>query len=108
MSETPAAANASLPPPEQPPQTPVGRPARGWLWLLFFIVAAGAGYYHYDRYKAKVAAEAERKAAEEKKGKGRGAGTPVVAAPVRKGNLNVHIYALGTVTPLRTVTVRSR
>ena len=107
MSETPATVNASPPPPAQLPQPPAGRPARGWLWLLFFIVAAGAGYYYYDRHKAKVAAEAERKAAEQK-GKGRGAATPVVASPVRKGSLNVHIYALGTVTPLRTVTVRSR
>jgi len=108
MSETPATVSATPSPPQQPPPPPVGRPARGWLWLLFFIVAAGAGYYYYDRHKANVAAEAERKAAEEKKGRGRGAATPVVAAPVRKGNLNVHLYALGTVTPLRTVTVRSR
>ena len=106
MSETPATVSASPPPPE-PAQPPVGRPARGWLWLLFFIVAAGAGYYYFDRHKANIAAEAARKA-DEKKARGKGAATPVVAAPVRKGDLNVHIYALGTVTPLRTVTVRSR
>ena len=108
MSETPATASASLPPPAQPPEPPVRRPARGWLWLLLVIVAAGAGYYFYDRHK--TAADAEKKAVEDKKGKGKGTGapTPVVAAPVRKGTLNVHIYALGTVTPLRTVTVRGR
>ena len=54
----------------------------------------------------------EKKAADSKRGQGRGRGfggpTPVVVVPARTGNINVHIYALGTVTPLETVTVRSR
>ena len=33
---------------------------------------------------------------------------PVVAAPVRKGSINVYLDALGTVTPRSTVVVRSR
>ena len=33
---------------------------------------------------------------------------PVVAAPVRQGTLDVYLFALGTVTPLNAVTVRSR
>ena len=110
MSETPAIVSASPQPPAQPPEPPARRSARGWLWFLLVIVLAGAGYYYYDRHKAQAAADAEKKAAEDAKGKGKGSGgpTPVVAAPVRKGDLNVHLYALGTVTPLRTVTVRSR
>ena len=32
----------------------------------------------------------------------------VVAAPVRQGSLDIHLQALGTVTPLNVVTVRSR
>src|SRR5262245_38155646 len=111
MSETPASVvTASPPPPALPPSPPARRSARGWLWLLLTIAIAGGGYYYYDRHKAQAAADAEKKAAEDKKGKGKGTGgpTPVVAAPVRKGALNVHLYALGTVTPLRTVTVRSR
>ena len=110
MSETPAAPSA--PSASATPATASARrSAPGWLWFLLIAVLAGGGYFYYDRHKEQVAAaEAEKKAAEEKKGKGKGMGgpTPVVAAPARKGELNVHIYALGTVTPLRTVTVRSR
>jgi multidrug efflux system membrane fusion protein len=104
MSEPPAAAYpaaTNLPPPKPP-----ARESRGWLWLLLFAVASGAGYYFYDRLMEKRAAEVAQKATE--KGKGKGGPTPVVAVPARKGEINVHIYALGTVTPLRTVTVRSR
>ena len=34
--------------------------------------------------------------------------TPVLAAPVRQGSLDLYLYALGTVTPLNAVVVRSR
>src|SRR4029453_4341546 len=34
--------------------------------------------------------------------------TRVLAAPVRQGTLAIYLYALGTVTPLNAVTVRSR
>ena len=33
---------------------------------------------------------------------------PVVAAPVRQGTLDIYLFALGTVTPLNAVVVRSR
>ncbi len=110
MSEAPAA--YGTPSASSAPSASTTRaPVRGWLWLALLVALSGAGYFYYDKYKQRdAAAEAEKKAAEEKKGKGKGLGgpTPVVAVPARTGSINVHIYALGTVTPLRTVMVRSR
>ncbi len=81
---------------------------RGWLWFALVLAIAAGAWYHYDRYKARSAAEAEKTAAD-KKGFGKGGGpTPVVAVPARTGRINVYLEGLGTVTPLRTVTVRSR
>jgi multidrug efflux pump subunit AcrA (membrane-fusion protein) len=34
--------------------------------------------------------------------------TPVVASPVRQGTLDIYLFALGTVTPVNAVVVRSR
>lgn len=84
---------------------------RVWLWWLLAAALCVGGYYYYDLYKERKArAEAEKKEAESKKGFGKGMGgpTPVVAVPARTGRIDVNIDALGTVTPLRTVTVRSR
>jgi multidrug efflux system membrane fusion protein len=106
MSESPAAPTAQ--------QSAAGnkRPsARAWLWWVLIATICGAGYYHYDQYQeGKALAEAEKKEAASKKGFGKGMGgpTPVVVSPARTGRIDVNIDALGTVTPLRTVTVRSR
>jgi len=81
------------------------------LWWLLVAVFAGGGYYYYGLYKERSAAAAEAKAEADKKGKGKGGmggPTPVVAVPARKDKINVYLEGLGTVTPLRTVTVRSR
>jgi len=94
-----------------PPSPAAPSRARGWLWFLLIVAIAGGGWYYYDRFKQQSAqAEAQKKAADGKKGIGKGMGgpTPVVAIPARKGRINVYLEGLGTVTPLRTVTVRSR
>src|SRR4051794_22512505 len=41
-------------------------------------------------------------------GRGAGGAIPVGVAPVEQGNMGVYINALGTVTPVYTVTVTSR
>ncbi len=77
------------------------------VWIAAIaLVAAIAAYFMGPR------ATAAREPANAKQGKkGNKSGeseTPVVAIRARKGNIGVYINALGTVTPINTVTVRSR
>jgi multidrug efflux system membrane fusion protein len=79
--------------------------------MVILGVAAVGGAIWYAAYRpVDSARSANPKAAAE-----RGArvdpslrAIPVLAAPVRKGNLDVYLYALGTVTPLNAVVVRGR
>ena len=88
--------------------------SRAWLWLVLLALAAGGGYYAYQRYQP--ASEPSPLAVpggpgpESKGGRPGGAGAPipVVAAPAQRGDLDVYLSGLGTVIPLRTVTVKSR
>ncbi len=110
MNEAPPTGAPQAPLPDTNNAQPKPR-VRGWLWFLFVIALVGGGIYYYELHKERVAEdEAQKKAAEAKgKGKGKGGGaTPVVAIPARKGRINVYLDGLGTVTPLRTVTVKSR
>lgn len=85
---------------------------RRWVLAgLLAVAAAGGAYWHYG------ASPDIGKAAQGAPGSGRGPGgpggpggrpTPVQAKPVRSGELHVFLSALGTVTPINTVTVRSR
>ena len=76
---------------------------RHWVWLLGICVLRAAAYLFY-RYPP-VAPPA---AAKKKGGDPASRVTPVVADPVRSGEIKIYLNGLGTVTPLRTVTVRSR
>lgn len=87
-------------------------------WFAALAVAGGGGYWGYQQWQAKqgdavtaaAGAKGDAKAdAKDAKGKGKGRTVaPVAVAPARSGPLNVYLNGLGTVTPLRTVTVRSR
>lgn len=110
MNEAPPTGAPQAPLPDTNSAPPKPR-VRGWLWFLFVIALVGGGIYYYELHKERVALEEAQKKAAEAKGKGKGKGggaTPVVAIPARKGRINVHLEGLGTVTPLRTVTVKSR
>jgi multidrug efflux system membrane fusion protein len=85
--------------------------SRAWIiWVVVVILAAG-GYWYYRSTQSKDAQNAAAPAAGAK-GAGRGAAgsfsVPVVVATVTKGDLPVYLNGLGSVTPLNTVTVRSR
>ena len=75
---------------------------RHWVWLLgacLLGIGAWAFYFHPP---------VEQKPASKKKGDAASRVTPVVAEQVRTGEIRIYLNGLGTVTPMRTVTVRSR
>lgn len=81
-----------------------------WVWLIAIVAAGAAAYFTYQRFwSSQAPAPAASPAAKSGPGALKGGGPiPVVAATARKGDVDIYINGLGTVTPLRTVTVRSR
>src|SRR5690349_13803821 len=80
---------------------------RAWLWLLI-VLALGAGLYYLWPRKSNEA-QSGTAASKNAGARVRGAGiTPVVAAKARKGDVGVYLTGLGAVTPLYTVTVKTR
>jgi multidrug efflux system membrane fusion protein len=71
---------------------------------LVVIAAVAGSFYAWRQYRP-----AEVQPQQKAQGKGGPAGpTPVVALPATTGSVDVVMNGLGTATPLRTVTVRSR
>jgi multidrug efflux system membrane fusion protein len=84
------------PRPAAPVRTPLWRRAL-WLAVLVLVIAGIAWWVH------------TRPAPQAPGGRsGAGAPMPVVAAAAQKGDINVQLNGLGTVTPLATVTVRTQ
>jgi multidrug efflux system membrane fusion protein len=88
--------------------------SRAWVWVVIAALAIG-GFWYYKATHSKNAEAAATTAGAGKAGKpGAGAGglgsfsVPVVVATAAKGDLPVYLNGLGNVTPLNTVTVRSR
>ena len=84
--------------------------SRRWiLGVLLVALGAGGGYYYYTTNEAAPEqARPEGGRGFGKKGDGANRVTPVAAQPAKKGEVKVYLTSLGTVTPVRTVTVRSR
>ncbi len=89
---------------EQPALTRPGRRPRRWHWVAAAIVIAAAALaaWYWFGHGASDAGKAGSK------GDAAARPLPVVAAPARKGNIDVYIDALGTVTPLNNVIVHTR
>jgi multidrug efflux system membrane fusion protein len=80
-------------------QGSTARRVRLW-WLLLLAAGLGcAGWYAFGRNGAPAAKTAVKPAASP---------APVSALPARKGDVGVYLSGLGSVTPLNTVTVKSR
>jgi multidrug efflux system membrane fusion protein len=77
---------------------------RRWVWAVVLIGLAVGGYFLWHTIAGTSASVTPAKG-----GKGGGAAAvPVIAAKSRQGDIGVYYTGLGTVTPLNTVTVKSR
>jgi len=77
-----------------------------WLWLpVLALLATGAWYV---RLKAGSTPSTSTTALSTGGKKGGSGAVPVVAAKARRGDIGVYITGLGSVTPIYTVTVKSR
>jgi multidrug efflux system membrane fusion protein len=98
----------SLPTPlaEDTPKAP-RKSKSGWIWLLILVAAAVGAYYFWPKGTNTAGSTTSPGATGGKKGRGAGL-TPVVATKARRGNIGVYITGLGSVTPINTVTLKSR
>lgn len=79
---------------------------RGWVWLVVIVGLAIGGYFIYRHFKTKQGQTTQ--AADKGGGRGGPRITPVIAVATERGSMPLYLNGLGTVTPLNTVTVRSR
>jgi membrane fusion protein, multidrug efflux system len=92
--------------PDVNPARPRGKRHRWVVWLIVICVFGVAAYF-FPRLTSQPQAQAQAKGGKGGRG-GAGGPIPVSAAAVTKGNMGEYIEALGTVTPVYTVTVASR
>ena len=100
---------------EPPPDYVVTPKRRAWPWVVTVIVLiaiAAGGYYWWSQRSAPApatgAAAPSGAPGPGAKGMDPNRALPVIAEPVRKGNIDVYLNALGTVTPRNIVTVKPR
>jgi multidrug efflux system membrane fusion protein len=99
--------SAASPPPPRPPQR---KPSYGlWLWITILLIAAVITYFIWPRvFKPAASGKSTSKSAKGGKGGAAGAATNVVATRAVRGNIGVYYTGLGSVTPIYTVTVKTR
>ncbi len=94
---------------------PSNRRWKKYWWVLPFVVLVVVVAYFYRPKTSSAARTSPADAAKAKTtgkggrgGAGDGSASPVIAVKARKGNIGVYFTGLGTVTPINTVSVRSR
>jgi membrane fusion protein, multidrug efflux system len=98
------------PPPRYSQGGPSPPPRRSWVWpvIIVVILAAAAAYFlRPANSDGKKAGSTTSKAAGSRS-RGLGGPAAVVATRARKGDIGVYLTGLGTVTPIYTVTLKSR
>ncbi len=98
--------------PEIPPRVSDPKPKRAsrrwlWIWLLIVVAAAAAAYYEWPKIQGLGASTTPTKTGG-KKNRDNGGVVSIVAANAQRGTIPVYYTALGAVTPIYTVTVKSR
>jgi membrane fusion protein, multidrug efflux system len=82
-------------------------PKRLWLWGLLALLLVAGAYFYWPKTTAAVTNPRAGSGAAKKGGNGP-AKVPVVATRATRGNIGVYFNGLGAVTPIYTVTVKSR
>jgi multidrug efflux system membrane fusion protein len=90
--------------PKQPPRQRSSK--RAWLWLPVLALLGAGAWYFWSRGSSSVST-APPVSSKEGGRKGGGA-IPVVATRARRGDIGVYVTGLGSVTPIYTVTLKSR
>jgi len=89
--------------------TSTSHSSRGWVWIIAIVILAGGGYIYYSKSAGnKNGSAATAGAGRHGPGADGGKPTPVVTAAAKADDINVYLNGLGAVTPLATVTVKSR
>ena len=90
----------------EPPTKPEKPRSRKWLYIV--LVALALGVIAWLVLHRSAPADAKGATAGKSGKKGAPAALPVVSATAVKGNIGVYITGLGAITPLATVTIKSR
>lgn len=103
----------TTPPPRERPRTRARRGPlqRAWVWIVILcLLGAGAWFYFAESGKTQTSSQQGGKqgAGQMRGGADANRPVPVATATAKSGDINIYLNGLGTVTPLNTVTVRSR